>query len=226
MPEPLSPNDPTLTVDQAALAGSAAIPHSLPVVPGYELGELIGRGGMGDVYRARDVEMDREVAVKILQDRYAVGSATAIRFVEEAKITGQMQHPGIPAIHRVSTLADGRPFLAMKLIKGQTLDELLKAKAKINTLAIVESIAQALGYAHAHRVIHRDIKPANVMVGPFGEVQLMDWGLSKVLDATTVSTALLDPDETAAGTVIRSARDSSRTQAGSVMGTPAYMPPE
>jgi tetratricopeptide (TPR) repeat protein len=215
----------TQTADGTAPAGENNT--VLICVPGYALGELLGRGGMGDVFRARDLEMDRDVAVKILKDRYAPDSSTARRFVEEAKITGQLQHPGIPAVYRVSQLSDGRPFLAMKLIKGQTLDELLKQNATINSLAIIESIAQALGYAHAHGVIHRDIKPANVMVGPFGEVQLMDWGLAKLVqNVPSPSVETDDPDATTAPTEIRSGRDSSYSQAGSILGTPAYMPPE
>ena len=99
-----------------------------------------------------------------------------------------MQHPAIPPVHDLGTLPDGRPFLAMKLIKGQTLDELLKARPDPSAdrgrfVAVFEQVCQAVAYAHAHDVIHRDLKPANVMVGAFGEVQVMDWGLAKVLGA-------------------------------------------
>ncbi len=94
--------------------------------PGYELLDEIGRGGMGVVYRARDTGLDRDVAVKLLPERYAPDSVPAHRFLGEARITGQLQHPGIPAVHQVGTLADGRPFLAMKLIKGNTLETILK----------------------------------------------------------------------------------------------------
>src|SRR5262245_54384417 len=154
--------------------------------PGYELIDEIGRGGMGVVYRARDVALDRHVAVKLLSDYYPVGSTTAQRFLTEARITGQLQHPGIPAVHQVGTLPDGRPFLAMKLINGDTLERLLTARPDPSAdrgryVAIFEQVCQAVGYAHSHRVIHRDIKPSNVMVGAFGEVQVMDWGLAKVL---------------------------------------------
>src|SRR5262249_41266134 len=129
---------------------------------------------------------DRHVAVKLLSDHYPVGSTTAQRFLTEAHITGQLQHPGVPAVHQVGTLPDGRPFLAMKLIKGDTLEELLNARPDPSAdrgryVAIFEQVCQAVGYAHSHRVIHRDIKPANVMVGAFGEVQVMDWGLAKTL---------------------------------------------
>jgi tetratricopeptide (TPR) repeat protein len=159
----------------------------------------------------------------------------ALRFVEEARITGQLQHPGIPVVHQVGTLPDGRPYLAMKLIKGQTLDALLKGRKPSPTdfgrnLAIFESISQAVAYAHAQQVIHRDLKPANIMVGAFGEVQVMDWGLAKVLPATQPERSL---DDTSTQTDIGSPKLesmrnnlSSVTMSGSVLGTPAYMPPE
>ncbi len=183
---------------------------------------------MGVVFRARDLAMNRDVAVKILQSRFSPESAIGLRFIEEARITGQLQHPGIPPVHQVGTLPDGRPFLAMKLIKGSTLDELLKNRGDPGSergrfLAVFEQVAQAVGYAHAHNVIHRDLKPANIMVGSFGEVQVMDWGLAKVLTATDQDETLV-PDSKL-GTEIRSLRDDA-TQAGSLLGTPAYMPPE
>jgi tetratricopeptide (TPR) repeat protein len=185
---------------------------------------------MGVVYRAIDTVFGREVAVKVLADRYAPTSGTARRFRDEARITGQLQHPGIPPAHDLGTLPDGRPFLVMKLIKGETLDDLLGGQPERGRLvAAFEQVCQAVGYAHAHRVIHRDLKPSNVMVGYFGEVQVMDWGLAKVLDEPPgVSGPGGDPDATDAGTVVRSLRDGEDqvTQAGSVLGTPAYMPPE
>jgi tetratricopeptide (TPR) repeat protein len=191
----------------------------------------IGRGGMGVVYSARDLALDREVAVKVLQERYAPRSGTAARFLNEARITGQLQHPGIPAVYQVGTLSDGRPFLAMKLIKGETLESLLASGAPIDALAVIEAICQAVGYAHAHGVIHRDLKPSNIMVGAFGEVQVMEWGLAKVLSATAEPPP---PDAPPDGSVmtgdatVHSVRssDGSFTQAGSVLGTPSYMPPE
>jgi tetratricopeptide (TPR) repeat protein len=185
---------------------------------------------MGVVYRARDLALDREVAVKVLLQRYELGSSTAARFVEEARITAQLQHPGIPAVYQVGALPDSRPFLAMKLIKGQTLDSLLKAKAPIDRLAVFEAVAQAVGYAHAHGVLHRDLKPANVMVGSFGEVQVMDWGLAKVLGsrATARPAGPSDPEATTDQTAIGAQRDHDTpfTQYGSLLGTPAYLAPE
>ena len=205
----------------------------LPAVDGYEiLGEL-GRGGMGVVYRARDVALDRDVAVKLLSERYAAGSPAAQRFLSEARITGQLQHPGIPAVHQVGTLSDGRPFLAMKLIKGSTLEAILKQRSDPSAergrlLAIFEAVCQAVGYAHAHRVLHRDLKPANVMVGAFGEVQVMDWGLAKVLGEAAPATAEASAaEQTQPWMQLSPTPDTgSHTQAGSLLGTPAFIPPE
>jgi tetratricopeptide (TPR) repeat protein len=201
--------------------------------PGYELRDEIGRGGMGVVYRARDTALDRDVAVKLLSNRYPVNSPVAQRFLNEARITGQLQHPGIPAVHQVGALADGRPFLAMKLIKGSTLEAILKqwadpAAEHGRLLAIFEAVCQAVGYAHAHRVIHRDLKPANVMVSAFGEVQVMDWGLAKVLGEVTHATGeARSTEETRAWTEVSPTPEAgSHTQTGSLVGTPAFIGPE
>lgn len=227
----LSINDPAANTggdEPSALSGLA------PVSAGrYILGEEIARGGMGVVYRATDTVLSREVAVKVLQAKYGPDSGAARRFAEEARITGQLQHPAIPPVHDLGTLPDGRPFLAMKLIRGQTLEQLLKGRADLAAdrgrfLAAFEQLCQAIAYAHAHNVLHRDLKPANVMVGSFGEVQVMDWGLAKVLASRERERPEADPDETTAGTQVVGLRDSDEqfTQAGSVLGTPAFMPPE
>jgi serine/threonine-protein kinase len=134
-------------------------------------------------------------------------------------------------VHDLGVLPDGRPFLAMKLIKGETLEVLLKhradpAEGRGQFVAAFEQVSQAVAYAHAHGVIHRDLKPANVMVGAFGEVQVMDWGLAKVLGGRPEEGT--DQEETTAGTAVRSMRDSDDlfTEVGSVLGTPAFMAPE
>jgi len=217
------------------LGGADTLEPSAPPTspPGYELIDEIGHGGMGVVYRARDVALDRDVAVKLLSERYPADSPAAQRFLSEARITGQLQHPGIPAVHQVGSFADGRPFLAMKLIKGSTFEAILKhgtdpSAERGRLLAIFESVCQAVGYAHAHRVIHRDLKPANVMVGAFGEVQVMDWGLAKILGEETPTTAeALAAEQTRDWTQLSPAPESgSHTQAGSLVGTPAFIPPE
>jgi tetratricopeptide (TPR) repeat protein len=182
---------------------------------------------MGIVYRAADAALARDVAVKVLHPRFPPDSAASARFVEEVRITGQLQHPGIPAVHDLGTLPDGRPFLAMKLIKGRTLADLLKERPDPSAdrgrfVAVFEAICQAVAYAHAHGVIHRDLKAHNVMVGAFGEVQVMDWGIAKVLAEGG------GPDAPpASGTAIRSPRGADAvTEAGTVLGTPNYMAPE
>lgn len=212
---------------------AAVQPIALPThPPGYELIDAIGHGGMGVVYRARDTALDRDVAVKFLSNRYSSDSPAAQRFLSEARITGQLQHPGIPAVHQVGSLADGRPFLAMKLIKGSTLEAILKQRTDPTAdggqmLAIFEAVCQAVAYAHSHQVIHRDLKPANVMVGAFGEVQVMDWGVAKVLGEEQAAAPTLRAGETQAYTQFSPTADSaSHTQAGSMVGTPAYIPPE
>jgi tetratricopeptide (TPR) repeat protein len=233
---PAGPAHTPSIADAAATTGGAGTPTVADPARAsagrYELGEEIARGGMGVVYRATDTVLGREVAVKVLQDKYGPASAVARRFADEARIAAQLQHPAIPPVHDLGTLPDGRPFLAMKLIKGDTLDRLLAARPdpaadRGRFVAAFEQVCQALAFAHDRRVIHRDLKPANVMVGSFGEVQVMDWGLAKVL-TSRVGPDAVDPDATAAGTQIRSLRESdgSHTQAGSVLGTPAFMPPE
>ena len=208
MSELTKTREPVVDSPTVSASCAAAVDHlgdAFTPPPGYELLSLIARGGMGAVYRARNLELARDVAVKILLPQFAPGSTTARRFVDEAHITGRLQHPGIPAIYHMGTLANGRPFLAMKLIDGRTLEEMLQERTasaaasdravsvieqimhepldrleevlqRGRFLAIFEQVAQAVGYAHRQGVIHRDLKPSNIMVGAFGEVQVMDWG--------------------------------------------------
>jgi tetratricopeptide (TPR) repeat protein len=225
------PEEPTTDTSAEAQVTTATNTPASP--PGYALLEEIGRGGMGVVYRARDIALDRDVAVKLLADRFGPDSPAAQRFLTEGRITGQLQHPGIPAVHQVGAPPDGRPFLAMKLIKGSTLELLLQRRDdptdRGRLLAVFEAVCQAVGYAHAHDVIHRDLKPANVMVGAFGEVQVMDWGLAKILgaEAAPASPAATQDEATRAWTQISpTPEDGSHTQAGSLVGTPAFIAPE
>ena len=186
------------------------------------LGE-IARGGIGVVYRGRDKDLNRDVALKVLRPEYAGRDDVVRRFIEEAQVGGQLQHPGIVPIYGIGLQEDGRPRFAMKLIRGQTLAELLHDNPReVDLLSVFEQITQTMAYAHSRGVIHRDLKPANVMVGAFGEVQVVDWGFAKVLLQEQVERP---PEGTVIATV-RSGPVGSQSVAGSVMGTPAYMPPE
>ncbi|MCY2959137.1 MAG: protein kinase, partial [Planctomycetota bacterium] len=176
----------------------------------------------------------RDVAVKVLDGELAKRPEVVQRFVEEAQIGGQLQHPGIVPVYELGLMADDRPYFTMKLVKGRTLAALfLQRKTPTDNrgrlLAIFESVCQTMAYAHSKGVLHRDLKPANVMVGAFGEVQVVDWGLAKVLrrggvaDEKRAKESLHTIIET-----VRSAPGSSGSDSlvGSVMGTPAYMAPE
>jgi serine/threonine protein kinase len=200
--------------------------------PGYEILREIGQGGMGVVYLARDCALDRLVALKCLQQCFASDPSAGSLFLDEARITGRLQHPGIPPVYQVGTLPDGRPFLAMKLILGKTLEQLLREQGpgEARWLGVFEAICQAVGYAHSQNVIHGDLKPANIMVGAFGEVQVMDWGLARVL-TTPVATAQLadetDPEATRPPQPGQSPWTAvDQTRAGSALGTLEFISPE
>jgi serine/threonine-protein kinase len=221
-----------VTLADAAQAGSEP---AAPLSPGsprrlgrYELYEEIGRGGMGAVLRGRDPDLDRDLAVKVLHGG-ADRPETLSRFVEEARIGGQLQHPGVVPVHELGRGEDGRPYFAMKLVQGRTLHDLLKERASpaqdlARFLTVFEQVCQTVGYAHSRGVIHRDLKPQNIMVGAFGEVQVMDWGLAKRLTPFS-----REPEASAAAPAEAALPSGSRgneTQAGAVLGTPAYMAPE
>ena len=170
--------------------------------------------------------------MKVLLDQHRDQSTLVNRFVEEAQICGQLQHPGVVPVYDLGTLADQRPFFAMRLVKGQTLAALLAGRTSPaddlpRFLTIFEAICQTMAYAHARAVIHRDLKPSNVMVGSFGDVQVMDWGLAKILpkDRLTEPVGARPANHTVVETA-GSKGEGDFTVAGSAMGTPAYMAPE
>ncbi len=197
----------------------------------YELDEELGRGGVGVVLRGHDRDLGREVALKFLRQEHAEQAFLVERFLQEAQIEGQLQHPGIVPVYELGVSPDGRPFFAMKLVRGRTLAAFLDERESLEEdrrrfLSIFEQVCQAMAYAHARGVVHRDLKPDNVMIGAFGEVQIVDWGFAKVLDAA-------DPDDDdgggadeAAVRTVASGPSSTATQVGSMLGTPPYMPPE
>jgi serine/threonine protein kinase/Tfp pilus assembly protein PilF len=226
---------PTDKVDADAGTAPALPPPAgaFSLVPGYDNLAKLAHGGMGIVYRAFDPRLSRHVAIKALAEPYRASTDYRQRFLEEAHITAQLQHPGIPAVHEIGTLPDGSPFLVMKLIKGRDLGHLLEERPDLEHergrfLAIFEQICQAVGYAHDRGVLHRDLKPANVMVGAFGEVQVMDWGLAKVQGPGRPQ-APPTQEVVANKTHIRDPRSDSsdgETLTGTMLGTPAYLAPE
>lgn len=223
------------SVSRAALSGTnLRASASIGFAGRHEVLGQIGKGGMGVVLRGRDPDLKRELAIKVLRDRQKGNVEAVRRFIEEAQITGQLQHPGVVPVHEFGQFPDGRPFFTMKLVKGHTLAELLAARSSPadnlpHFLTIFLNICQPLAYAHARNVVHRDLKPANIMVGAFGEVQVMDWGLAKVLQPPA-SRPVPAKDSTISSVIwtARAHSDSkdSDSRDGSVIGTPAYMPPE
>ena len=207
----------------------------------YELRGEIARGGMGAIFKGRDNDLGRSIAIKVLLDRHKQKPSVLRRFIEEAQIGGQLQHPGIAPVYELGQLEDKRPFFSMKLVKGQTLKALLKKRkdpkeGRGKFLGIFEQMCQTVAYAHNRGVIHRDLKPDNIMVGAFGEVQVMDWGLAKVLTDSGSNNANIDAEELAEQSIIQTERSGSDTHCGesgametlmgTVMGTPGFMPPE
>lgn len=202
----------------------------------YQIFGEIARGGMGVVLHARDVELGRDLAMKVLRNCHSRKPDMVHRFVEEAQILGQLQHPGIVPIFDLGLQADRRPYFAMKLVRGKTLAELLHERSdpaadRRRFLSIFEQVCQTMAYAHARGVLHRDLKPSNIMVGAFGEVQVMDWGLAKVLAEAQVADegSQSRPRESVKEKRVETARSGSTgspSDAGCLLGTPSYMSPE
>ncbi len=150
---------------------------------GYVLLDKLGAGGMGGVFRVEHTALGRQVALKVIGIVDSSGEFSA-RLLREARIIAQLEHPGIVPVHDVGTLPDGRVFYTMKLVQGRQLDQQRDELGGVpERLRTFQKICDAVSFAHAHNVLHRDLKPQNIMVGPFGEVLVMDWGLAKLLDA-------------------------------------------
>jgi formylglycine-generating enzyme required for sulfatase activity/tRNA A-37 threonylcarbamoyl transferase component Bud32 len=215
---------------QAASEGPAGSPDR------YEdLGPL-GAGGMGEVRRVRDRVLNRVLARKLVHPALVQRPLSLARFVEEAKATAQLQHPGIVPVHDLGTLPDGRVWFTMKEVDGRTLTEVLRevhaaSRERWETtrtgwslrrmVDAVHAACRAVAYAHERGVVHRDLKPDNVMVGRHGEVYVLDWGLAKLLGRPAPSDGARDEEPVVVGRSIEHA-----TRIGQVAGTPAYMPPE
>jgi eukaryotic-like serine/threonine-protein kinase len=174
----------------------------LPHLPGerYQIGQQLGRGGMGIVYLAHDSQLGREVAMKVLTIADEDDTA-AERMRREARILAKIEHPGIVPIHDAGTLADGRVYYTMKLVRGQRLDRHSQAVHSLaDALRLFQRICEPIAFAHSQAIVHRDLKPENIMVGQFGEVLVLDWGVALVLNEA-------EPD-------------------GPIIGTKRYMAPE
>jgi len=220
------PGDP---LAQTQAGGTAASPTQDTVVPrrpssnaplslppaGYQVGELIGRGGMGEVLAAHDQRIGREVAIKRMRSVHPDSEQLA-RFLREARIQARLDHPAIVPVHELGTDEAGRPYFTMKRVSGRTLAQRIADGATQQLLlrAFVD-VCLAVDLAHSRAVIHRDLKPANIMLGDYGEVYVLDWGVARVL--TDTSRAPSDHG-------IKTLDDG--TQTGALLGTPGFMSPE
>ena len=208
----------------------------------YRLLEGVARGGMGAVFLAEDVTLGRRVALKTLHLSDPTGELAA-RMLREAQIVARLEHPGIVPVHDVGRMGDGCVFYTMKYVQGARLDQHLgKVHSLADRLRIFLKICDAVAFAHTHGVLHRDLKPQNIMVGPFGEVLVMDWGLAKILAGTAAEPAAaagsgerLKPAPPKTTPIEQQPSGDSSTQwgaapvdtaHGAVIGTPGYIAPE
>ncbi len=184
----------------------------------YELIDKIGQGGMGAVFQVQDRELDRPVAMKVLQTPTPDPEAAA-RILREARVLARLEHPSIVPVHDCGVLADRRFYYTMKLVRGKRLDEWLSASTALaERLRLFLKMCDAVEFAHAHGVLHRDLKPQNIMLGSFGEVLVMDWGVAKVMSERVPAAE----DHSSSGAALR----PTQTAHGTVLGTPGYMAPE
>ncbi len=218
---------PSSRTDSEAPPGEGPHPGQVIGDGRYRLTTEIGRGGMGVVYHAEDLQLHRPVAIKLLREGMGASSGPAQRFREEVEIGAQLQHPGIVPVHDAGATRQGAPYLVMKLVTGETLKSRLAARtpedrSREEFLRTFLHICQAVAYAHARQVVHRDLKPSNIMLGAFGEVYVMDWGLAKVVGAPSPG----DPHDSSGVYTRRAHDDPWNSLHGTVVGTPSYMAPE
>src|SRR5205085_3988390 len=187
----------------------------------YVMKRELARGGQSVVYVALDRRMGRDVAYKQLLPGGPRDAEQ--RFLREARVAGQLEHPGVVPVYEVGQRADGNLYCTMRLVRGRSLDEALKqerGRARLKLLSNYVQLCQTIAYAHERGVIHRDIKPGNVMLGGFGETVLLDWGVAKIRGKAD------DTGEQLRAPMVDQRFDGRNTQQGDVLGTPAYMSPE
>ena len=228
---------PFLSVTREAVNGLAGEIQSRPSFGSrFLVVRLLAQGGLGNVYVAFDTELGREVALKEIQPRFADDPVSRSRFEREAEVTGRLEHPGVVPVHSLGRQAEGRPYYVMRLIRGATLGKAIatyhERKAREDKAASDQSLAlrkllrrfidtcNVIDYAHSVGVIHRDIKPTNIMLGPYGETLVVDWGLAGAVERSDRG------QETDAFSRISLAREEGLTLPGSTLGTPAFMSPE
>ena len=197
----------------------------------YVVVREVGRGGMGIIVNTLDTDIRREVAMKLMRGGSGAPRENVIRFLEEAQIQGQLEHPSICPVHELGMDGTGRVYFTMKMIKGQSLGDLIREVkdsgkplqdlSQTRVLRLFLKICDGLSFAHSRGVIHRDLKPDNIMVGDFGEVYIMDWGLARILNREEETR-----EGEAAPDLVTGSGEHMKTMEGSVIGTPAYMPPE
>jgi hypothetical protein len=223
----------SLGLTTTAPTAPGAAPPAPPDTPRYRFEAFLARGGMAEVWRGCDQVLARAVALKVLREGVFADSGFLVRFEEEARLVGQLEHPSIVPVYDLGELADGRPFFVMRLVHGPTLAELLAARATPAAdlgrwVGVFAQVCAAVAFAHARGLIHRDLKPSNVMLGEFGEVLVMDWGIAKALaarpqPAPVPSTPALPPPAVGGAST---APGGLETLPGQAKGTPAFMAPE
>src|SRR6266478_1683421 len=214
-------------------AMSIPVCQASPTGPRFRILQLHARGGLGDVFVAFDEELQREVALKGIQERHANNPQARLRFIREAEITGRLEHPGIVPVYAMGQFSDGRPFYAMRLIRGQSFKEAIQSfhlelhhgllerrLALRKLLSRFLEVCDTVAYAHSRRILHRDLKPENIMLGPFGQTLVLDWGFGKPFQKPGSPT---NGDENPIRPwLVRGKITGSKE----VLGTPYYMSPE
>lgn len=244
-PEPTNPAQPSTPrpFERRVTPGAVAY-HSTPEV-GQKIGRytnlgLIGRGGSGEVYRVRDPTLNRRLVLKVIRPDRVEDPGALARFIDEAQLTSQLDHPGIVPVHELGRLDDGRVFFAMREVRGRTLSKVIAERhAEFRALPAAERdwdrtfrslisiflrACEPIAYAHSRGILHRDLKPSNIMVGDYGEVQVLDWGLAKIRGRSDEHYEL--GDAASEVTTDRNLEAAYETHQGSIVGTPAFMSPE